>query len=148
MPIPMPDQSQAPAQDIVHRLIPGESASDFVLALKNAMVAAGWTATELRAWHGLRLREAVGDGSWVRIDNRTYTFKTAINNANPREVLLDNTGDWSGSFVNLVHAVHDDGIGKGTLYSSATTAHPTCDTEVLNGGFYVWYKTPGLLEIG
>jgi hypothetical protein len=142
----MPDQSQVPAADIIHRLIPGESAATFQLLLKNALVSAGWTATELRCWQGMSMRGAAAEGNTVTIDGLVYTFKAAINNANPREILLDNSGDLSGNLINLMHAVNDDGINKGTAYSNATTAHPTCgDAVVENGRFLVWYKTPGMV---
>ena len=61
-------------------------------------------------------------GSWV------YTFRTTINNSVPREVLIGATKE--DSLANLKTAVNG-GAGSGTLYSSATTAHP--DVDALDG---------------
>jgi hypothetical protein len=73
----------------------------------------------------------------LTVDGLAYTFKTAINNANPREVLIG--ASWQETLQALVHAINDDGVGEGTSYSSATTAHPTCTASyhASNGWVYV-----------
>lgn len=94
-------------------------------AINTTLVAAGWTSTQTPAF--LWIKHTTGTGQPNNNDTVTfagvvYTFKTVINNANPREVLIDTTDQLT--YDNLRAAING-GAGSGTKYSSATAASTT-----------------------
>jgi hypothetical protein len=75
----------------------------------------------------------------------TWTMKTAINNANPREILIG--ADAFNTMKNIVDAVNDTGSGKGTTYSNATTACANCfalNANSTSGSYWIFAKTAGV----
>jgi hypothetical protein len=113
------------------QILPGDYSGDGALLLslfRSNLVDSGWTL--LRTHGGFLLFSITGvpaDGGTLTPDSsesEVYTWKTAINNSNPREVLIG--ADAFECMENMIHAINDDGAGKGTLYSTATSAaHPS-----------------------
>jgi hypothetical protein len=96
------------------------------------------------------------DGGRITVDGVTYTLVATLDNTVSNQVLIgtpDGLGPVPGRTVmNLGHAVNDDGVGKGTLYSSATTAHPTVSASWVGNPIYNnlfwWYRHAGAQGIG
>lgn len=92
--------------------------------IKDALVAGGWTlAAEMGSRNLLVATGLPSNTQTYRPDSGSaeiYTFKTVINNGTPREVLIG--ANAYECLQNLLHAINDDGTGKGTLYSTATAA--------------------------
>jgi hypothetical protein len=123
MPIPMPDQTGTPAGDVVHRQIDGSEATLFLNALRQAAVDAGWSAAGLGARNYLPFATTNPTAAQtVTLNGLAYTFRTSINNGVAREVLIGASA--AVSYRRLVNCVLDNGVGKGTEYSNATTANP------------------------
>ena len=85
-------------------------------------------------------------GSTLMVDGVSYTLQTAIDNGVEGQVLI---GPNQGTTTqNLLHAINDDGIGKGTNYSSATSAHPTAFAMFAGGSmgqaFLVYAQAAGM----
>jgi hypothetical protein len=139
MAIPLPDQSSTPAGDFVNRQVLGQVPVDLLTGIAGAMYDAGWSRTHLGAANWLTTTGQPGDGNTCTIDGVTYTFKAAINNANPREVRIG--ASWQETLQAFVHAVNDDGVGKGTAYSSATTAHATARASYRESDGVVFVST-------
>jgi len=94
--------------------------ADFV---KDNMVTAGWTSANRTSGARLDYTANPANTQTITLDGSVYTYKTVIINGNPREVLIGaSAGD---TYDNLKHAVNDDGVGEGTLYSNTTVAHAT-----------------------
>lgn len=96
--------------------------------IANALTAGGWAVdSELGGYINVNITGVPGDGGTLRPDtseSEVYTWKDAINDSNAREVLAGS--DAEEAMVNMMHCINDDGVGKGTLYSTATPdAHPT-----------------------
>lgn len=88
-------------------------------------LAASWssgTAPSVAATGTLTLTGTVADGEQVTIDAKTYTYKTAINDANDGEVLIG--ASFAKSAENLAAAVDLD-LPVSGRYATATTLHPT-----------------------
>jgi hypothetical protein len=79
--------------------------------LKAQLVLANWTSAGVRAYSTLTLGANPANNQTVTIDGVVYTYKTTINNANPREVLIDTTKELS--LANLYHCINDTGRAKG-----------------------------------
>lgn len=85
---------------------------------------------------------SVTEGKQAIIDGVTYTFRANLNNAAPGEVRIGSTG--METATNLFNAINDTGAGKGSAYSSATTAHATCSAFRPSGAsVLVQYRTAG-----
>ena len=100
----------------------------FASELKGMMETAGWSLLHETASR-CRLRmtnntNASAGNSLTLIGGTTYYFRTSINNSVAREVLIG--ADAMESLTNLYNCLTDNGVGKGTKYSSTTTAHPLC----------------------
>ncbi len=104
--------------------------TDALENVKTTLLAAGWTlSSTITAWNLLTfvlnpvnnfaIRFGITQGT--NVGELSYTFKTVINNANEKEVLIGAT--LSDTIDNLKAAMNLS-AGSGTLYSSATTAHP------------------------
>ncbi len=139
MAIPIPDQSGTPAGDFVNRQILAEVVLDILVGIAAAMEDAGWNKDALGASNWLSTTGNPSNAQTCTIDGYVYTFKTAIIDANPREVLIDTT--WQQTIQNLVHCINDDGIGEGTKYSSATTAHPNVTASYNSSSGYCYVST-------
>jgi hypothetical protein len=91
------------------------------------------------------------NGATITVDGQTYTFATSINNSLANQILIGPT-PVGNTVVNAVHAINDDGVGKGTLYSSATTAHPTFSAgyieNIVYGYIFFTAKAAGPAYIG
>ena len=91
-------------------------------AIKDALVVCGWAHVNDRPstvfW---TFNGQPSNTQTCVIDGLTYTFKTTINNGNPREILIDTTAALTAS--NFKECINN-GTGSGTKFSSATTAHP------------------------
>jgi hypothetical protein len=96
------------------------------------------------------------DGSTITLDGVVYTFVSSLNNAVPNQVLktaANGFGPYGWIAANLVHAINDDGIGKGAVYSNATVAHPTMNARwigwpapypnTLYNYVFLYYNVPG-----
>jgi hypothetical protein len=94
----------------------------------DALVDAGWAKVAYPAYGIWRPTGNPSNGNTVTIDSLVYTFRTSINNATEREVLIG--ADKAETMLHLSQCINDSGVGKGTEYSSATTAHPTCTAGV------------------
>lgn len=97
--------------------------ADFATHLLAALVAAGWTNVAVGSFATLTISGIPANNDTVTIDSITYTWKTSINNATPYEVFR---GASASDAVTALSAAIVAGAGAGTLYSTATTAHPTC----------------------
>jgi hypothetical protein len=90
------------------------------------------------------------NGSSITIDSKPYTMVTTIDNSAPNQVLIGAVP--GASAANLMHAINDDGVGKGFVYSGATTAHPTVLATIIENIAYpyvnLWYKVAGPAGIG
>lgn len=73
-----------------------------------------------RRYRDLTFTGLPSNNDTITLSYAVYTFKTAINDATPREVLIGATADECAD--NLVAAINA-GAGAGTLYSSATVSH-------------------------
>lgn len=71
------------------------------------------------------------NGDSIEINGVFYTFVTALDNSMPRQVLIGGSAGACAS--NFHHAVNDDYVNKGIVYSSGTTPHPNCDTTAPTG---------------
>jgi hypothetical protein len=80
-------------------------------------------------------------GDAVSIGGLTYTFVSELNNSAPRQVLISSNRGKAAQ--RLAAAINDSGQGKGTGYSSATTAHPTVATLPAN-----FSSTPFIVDLG
>lgn len=97
--------------------------------INTTLSAAGWTSAALLPYTVLSsFNSNPSNNETVTLDGKVYTFKTAINNANNGEILIDSTADLSLS--NLKAAVNL-GAGSGTKYSSATTLNTNLAGGVL-----------------
>src|SRR4051812_7364231 len=56
------------------------------------------------------------NGDTVSANGIVYTFVAAMDNSQPRKVLIGNSA--ADTAANLAHAVNDDGTDKGTVYST------------------------------
>jgi hypothetical protein len=88
----------------------------------------------------------VSAGWYVNIRNKQgnnilYYFRAAVNNNVAYEVQLGAT--MADTANNLLHAINDDGTGKGTLYSNATTAHPEVTASLNGTTLYITAKVAG-----
>lgn len=93
---------------------------------------AGWSAGPQRYAYSVGTLGGVpGNGAAVTIGSITYTFRTEIDNGVAYEVLIGDTV--ADCIDNLRHCVNDDSIGKGTLYSNATTINPNVTAGVVTG---------------
>jgi hypothetical protein len=90
--------------------------------LETNLALAGWTATP--GYPFTILYDPFGitptNNENFTINGRTYTLKTVINNGNADEILIG--GSSSAAFNNITLAINE-GAGKGTLYSTPTTAN-------------------------
>lgn len=82
----------------------------------------GWTGRPAQARLAF-MSTGVAHGTAVTIDGQTYTFVTALDNEQPRQILI--SGNRVKTAQRLVAAITDSGEDKGVGYSMATTAHPT-----------------------
>jgi len=102
--------------------------ADFI---KDNCVTAGWTSAVRKSGARLDYTAQPTNAQTITLDGSVYTYKTAIINGNPREVLIGATaGD---TYDNLRHCVNDDGVGEGTLYSNTTVAHTTISSTSNTG---------------
>jgi hypothetical protein len=90
--------------------------------LETNLALAGWTATP--GYPFTILYDPFGvtptNNENFTINGRTYTLKTVINNGNADEILI---GGSSGAAFNNITLAINEGAGKGTLYSTPTTAN-------------------------
>jgi hypothetical protein len=112
--------------------------------LRSALNSAGWTITDTLPSQTLNMNNTGNrvNNETVVVLGKTYTFKTAINNANDGEVLIGANG--VASATNMIAAMNLT-AGAGTTYSSATTAGDgTVTDSTLSGGTgdtLVWTAT-------
>ena len=104
--------------------------SDIALCdkIKDALVAGGWTLQGPQCGRcTLDFTGLPANGQYVRPLTSTeyWYFRTVIDNGVAREVLIG--ADAKACRDNLYNAIMDTGVGKGTTYSTATTA----STEVV-----------------
>lgn len=88
--------------------------------IKNQAVIAGWTSALQKSTIKINYTGQPGNNNTFVVNGVTYTFKSAINNANFGEILIDATA--TDSYNNLMNAING-GAGSGTQYSSATTTN-------------------------
>lgn len=91
-------------------------------SINTTLVAAGWTSTPVAAYNKIVYTGQPSNNDTVTLNSVVYTFKTAINNANAREILIDSSAD--NTWANFIVCVNG-GAGSGTKYSSATSASAT-----------------------
>jgi hypothetical protein len=109
----------------VYTQLDASSKTALLTALKNALVASGWTLKQSDsssvtvAFTGLP-----ANTNTVTFDGVVYTFKTVLIQANAREVLIGASATECAS--NLADAINAEPGTSGTKYSNTTTAHPTC----------------------
>lgn len=130
---------------IIYTTINADTRPILLDAIKTQLVNAGWTSTSVAGYVVLTLTGLPINNETVTFDGVTYTWKTTINNSNPREVLIGASATACAS--NLVAAI-TGGAGSGTTYSSATTAHATCTASSNAGVVTVTYSTTGTASIG
>jgi len=109
--------------------------------LANGIIAelrkAGWGETLTYANATGTMGSLASDGNAVTLDSKVYTFKTTINNGNDGEVLIDPGASVPATVANFIAAV-TLGAGAGTLYSTATSAHPSMTAAALPNPAQVW----------
>lgn len=99
--------------------------------INTTLVAAGWTSTAVPAFNKITYTGQPLNNDTVTLNSVVYTWKSAINNATPREVAIGVDADTSwANFVACVIA----GAGSGSAYSSATTANPTFTASIPAAG--------------
>jgi hypothetical protein len=121
--------------------VPCTSTQDFINAVKNQLISAGWSATadfhntalfsvnpSSQVTNGQQLR--FGGGTVTYSGIITYTFVTTINNLVANQVLVGATA--ADSAYNLVQAINL-GTGSGTLYSSPTAASGFITASLVTG---------------
>lgn len=83
------------------------------------------------------------DGDTAAINGVTYTFRTALTQTNPREVLIGATP--AACALALAQAVNRANAGYGTLYSSSTSQHPNClCSQPVGATIVAYFATAGL----
>lgn len=92
------------------------------------LISAGWSSSGVKAQSLLTCTANPTNNETVTLDGLVYTFKTTINNANQKEVLIG--AALADSLTNLKACINLT-AGSGTLYSSATTIHPTIEGGTL-----------------
>lgn len=86
-------------------------------SVNTTLVAAGWTSVSVAAYNWLVYTANPTNNETFTIGGVVYTFKTSINNATPREILIGANADES---YNNAAACIVGGPGSGSLYSSAS----------------------------
>lgn len=109
------------AATIVRAVIDGETVSSHLTDLKDQLVNAGWTATNVGASQIGTFTGTAGNNQTVTIDGVVYTFKTTLT-PTAYEVLIG--ANAAASANNLARAINDSGTA-GTHYGTGTAAHPT-----------------------
>lgn len=111
--------------------------------IRDALLDAGWTQqSEVSAYNSISADTNPINGQTVTIGSVVYTFRSAINNATPYEVAVGI--DVGTSLANLDAAINA-GAGSGTLYSSATTAHPDVTSSTTLTTLTITSKLAGVL---
>lgn len=88
-------------------------------SINTTLVAAGWTSAPQPVYNIFTHSGQPNNNDNLYLAANTYTFKTAINNATPREILIGASAlDTWNNFIACVTG----GVGSGTLYSSASAA--------------------------
>lgn len=111
---------------------PAATRGQFCTGLAFFLIRAGFTLLErVKANASLLVTSTPSNGTTWSFAGQTYTFRTVINNAVQREVLVG--ADARHSFTNLVAAVNLAG-GQGTLYSNATFVNTSVTLEAVPTG--------------
>lgn len=86
-------------------------------------------------------------GDTIVINGVTYTWRAAIDNGLPNELLIPATAGECAS--TLFAAVNNTGTGSGTAYSYPTSRHPNCEITTPTGGnFSVRFALVGSIGNG
>lgn len=109
-------------------------AAGFALAANNGLKRVNSVSAAVAAQNTLTQSTTftIADGETVTIGTQVYTFKTAIVDTTPNQVLIDATGasPETNSFANLAAAINGS-AGAGSLYSGATV--PNADVTATSG---------------
>ncbi len=133
-----------------------QTVQDFKCAVPVSVTTANPAVVTCPTPHGYNMRAMLNlfinanpaANATYTIDGVTYTFVSSLNNAVPNQVLVGLEA--RATAWNLNHAINDDGFEKGTIYSNATTAHPTFTAGTSFQWRYITlqYRTPGPAGIG
>jgi hypothetical protein len=131
MGIPLIDQSDTPAGDIVRRQLPITSVYDFLSSLRLALLDAGWSHDQegdVSPNATLTFTGVPANNQTVTINGRTYTYKTTLTGA-PDEVKI--IASAAACAINLVDAVNDNEWNEGITYGAGTTPNADCSAELV-----------------
>lgn len=98
---------------------PTEVREDFLAGVEAALVAAGWTATDVYATSTFTFSGVPADTNTIVIGGKTYTWQAVLTNVDGNVFIGASV---AACIVNIVAAV-TLGAGSGTLYAAATTAN-------------------------
>lgn len=111
---------------------PAATRGQYCVGVAFFLLKAGWTLLDKVKANASRLITSLpGDGATWVFAGESYTFKSSINNAIPRQVKIG--ADIPSSFSNLAAAVNL-GSGQGTVYSNATFINGTVSLESVPTG--------------
>lgn len=106
---------------------PAHTRAQYCVGVAFFLLRAGWKLVEkVKANASLLATSLPGDGATWTFAGETYTFKSTINNAVPRQVKIGS--DIPTSFANLAAAVNL-GAGQGSTYSNATFINGSVSLE-------------------
>jgi hypothetical protein len=118
------------AGSISYGTFPVDTTALILSGFNTHLTAAGMTDTAIGSQAVGTFSGAGGNNGTITIGTQVYTLKTVINNANAREILI---GATATDTANNLAAAINGGAGSGTLYSSATTAHPNVTASAASG---------------